>query len=240
MSCYNILGIPTLTCWKGVKKLFALLESTSRPANNETLLLDTTFVLYVYVYHYFRYMPSNTNLSMPSSLISILVVCFLTCSAGVLSQFSPPSGDICPGSDIEFSCVGNSFLVSNTRWEVTPDGGDAVCTVAHNVPGEMDNCGPGDMFTSSLTGRDGINYTSSLRAEDVPLSLNGTVVECVDAALQIIGSANICIIGKSKCLLHAILSPLVEITMNDRYVVFQICSAHWKNWLSFTVYYITD
>ena len=62
------------------------------------------FVLYVYVYHYFRYMPSNTNLGMPSSIIGILVVCFLTFSAGVLSQFSPPSGDICPGSDIEFSC----------------------------------------------------------------------------------------------------------------------------------------
>ena len=129
-------------------------------------------------------------------------MCFVTCSAGVLSQFSPPSGDICPGSDIEFSCVGNSLSVSSTRWEITPDGGgDTVCTVTHYIPDEMDSCGPGDIFTSSLTGRDGVNYTSSLRAEDVPLSLNWTVVECVDGAdLETIGSANICVIGNySAC-----------------------------------------
>ena len=197
LSCHNILGIPTLTCWKGVKKVFAFLESTSRPANNETLLLDTTFVLYVYVYHYFRYMPSNTNLGMPSSIIGILVVCFLTCSAGVLSQFSPPSGYICPGSDIEFSCVGNSILSSYTRWEITPDGGEPSCLVLHNIPELMQNCGPGEIFTSSLTGQTGLSYTSSLRAEDVPLSLNGTEVECVDGAdLQTIGSTNICIISR--------------------------------------------
>ena len=195
--CYNILGIPTLTCWKGVKKIFALLESTSRPANNETLLLDTTFVLYVYVYHYFRYMPSNTSLGMPSSIIGILVACFLTCSAGVLSQLSQPSGDICPGSDIEFSCVGNSLLVSNTRWEITPGGVRPECTVAHNIPEQMQSCGPGDIFRSSVDVNAGVNYTSSLRAEDVPLSLNWTVVECVDGAdLQTIGSTTICIVGK--------------------------------------------
>ena len=115
-------------------------------------------------------------------------------SAGVLSQFSPPSGDICPGSDIEFSCVGNSLLVSFTRWEITPDG---ACFVLHNIPDEMDRCGPDRIFTSSLTGQTGLNYTSSLRAEDVPLSLNWTVVECVDgASLQTIGSTNICIVGK--------------------------------------------
>ena len=71
-------------------------------------------------------------------------------SAGVLSQFSPPSGDLCPGSDIEFSCVGNSLSVSITRWEITPDGGEPACLVPHNIPGEMQNCGPGEIFTSSL------------------------------------------------------------------------------------------
>ena len=108
------------------------------------------------------------------------------------------SGDICPGSDIEFSCVGNSESISTTRWEITPDGGgDPACIVAHNQPDEMQNCGPDRIFTSSLTGRTGLNYTSSLRAEDVPLSLNGTMVECVDGAdLQTIGSTNICIVGK--------------------------------------------
>ena len=121
----------------------------------------------------------------------------LTFSAGVLSQFSPPSGDICPGSDIEFSCVGNSDSTSTTRWVITPDGGEPPCAVFHNQPTVMQKCGPEGIFTSSLTGQTGLNYTSSLRAEDVPLSLTGTMVECVDAALQIIGSASICIIGKS-------------------------------------------
>ena len=118
--------------------------------------------------------------------------------AGVLCQFSPPSGDICPGSDIEFSCVGNSLMTSNTPWEITPDGVRPACVVLHNQPELMQSCGPGDIFRLSLTGQIGLNYTSSLRAEDVPLSLNGTVVECVDGAdLQTIGSTNICVVGKS-------------------------------------------
>ena len=117
---------------------------------------------------------------------------------GVLSQFSLPSGDICPGSDIEFSCVGNSLSVSTTRWEITPGGVRPECTVAHNIPEQMQSCGPGDIFRSSLDVDAEVNYTSSLRAEDVPLSLNGTVVECVDGAdLQPIGSTNICIVGRS-------------------------------------------
>ena len=133
---------------------------------------------------------------MTSSLL--LAIFSHVFSAGVLSQFSPPSGDICPGSDIEFSCVGNSLSVSTTRWEITPaGGGDPACIVAHNIPGEMDSCGPGDIFTLSLDVDADVNYTSSLRAEDVPLSLNWTVVECVDgASLQKIGSTNICIVGK--------------------------------------------
>ena len=118
----------------------------------------------------------------------------LVFSAGVLSQFSPPSGDICPGSDIEFSCVGNSLLISFTQWEITADG---ACFVLHNQPEQIQRCGPDRIFISSLTGRTGVNYTSSLRAEDVPLSLNGTVVECVDGAdIQTIGSTTICIVGK--------------------------------------------
>ena len=122
---------------------------------------------------------------------------FLTCSAGVLSQFSPPSGDICPGSDIEFSCVGNSLLNSFTRWDITRDGGEPACVVIHNQLELLQRCGPERIFTSSLTGQTGLYYTSSLRAEDVPLSLNLTVVECLDGAdLQTIGSTNICIVGK--------------------------------------------
>ena len=121
----------------------------------------------------------------------------LVFSAGVLSQFSPPSGDICPGSDIEFSCVGNSLLTSNTRWDITPDGGEPACLVLHNQPELLQRCGPGDIFTSSLDVDAEVSYTSSLRALSVPLSLNWTVVECVDGAdLQTIGSTTICIVGK--------------------------------------------
>ena len=68
-----------------------------------------------------------------------------------------------------------------------------------NIPDDMQSCGPGEVFTSFLTGQTGLNYTSSLRAEDVPLSLNGTIVECVDGVdLQIIGSATICIVGMNN------------------------------------------
>ena len=132
-------------------------------------------------------------------------MCFMTCSAGVLSQFSPPSGDICPGNDIEFSCVGNSFFTSTTHWDITPDGGEPVCFVLHNQPEQMHRCGPDRIFTSSLTGRTGVNYTSSLRAEDVPLSLNGTVVECVDGAdRQPIASTTICIVCEHDAAFHCV------------------------------------
>ena len=117
---------------------------------------------------------------------------------GVQSQpFSPVSGDsVCPGSDIEFTCVGNSELGSTTRWDITADGVETTCIVLHSDDTFIQNCGPGGVFTSSPTA--GINYTSSLRAEDVPVSLNGTLVECVDGRpdLQTIGSGIVCIVGR--------------------------------------------
>ena len=53
--CNNILGIPTLTCRKGViiNRKVCLAGEDSSPAYNERLWLDTVFVLYVY--HPFRY-----------------------------------------------------------------------------------------------------------------------------------------------------------------------------------------
>ena len=151
---YNILGIPTLTPRKVVitieteslQKSVCLAGEDSSPANNERLLLDTIFVLYMY--HPFRY-----NIEFAVTILSHVF------SAGVLSQFSPPSGDICPGSDIEFSCVGNSLSVSNTRWEISPDGGEPACIVPHNIPDEMQRCGTDRIFTSSFTGQTGVNYT---------------------------------------------------------------------------------
>ena len=62
----------------------------------------------------------------------------------------------------------------------------------------MQRCGTDRIFTSSLDLDAEVSYTSSLRAEDVPLSPNGTVVGCVDGAdtTQTIGSTTICIVGK--------------------------------------------
>ena len=59
-------------------------------------------------------------------------------------------------------------------------------------------CRPGGVFTSSLTGRTtDLNYTSSLRAEDVSLSLSGTTVECEDGpSREVIGSTTVCIAGR--------------------------------------------
>ena len=130
--------------------------------------------------------------------------------AEVLSQFSPPSGDICPGSDIEFSCVGNFLLNSFTHWDITPDGGgDPACLVLHNSPELIQRCGPDRIFTSSLDVDAEVNYTSSLRAEDVTLSLNGTVV---DVGVRNIGSTTICIVGKCE-VFHACDSPPLAMTV---------------------------
>ena len=57
-NCNNILGIPTLTCRKGViinrslQKSVCFAGENSSPANNETLSLDNIFV--PYIYHPFR------------------------------------------------------------------------------------------------------------------------------------------------------------------------------------------
>ena len=113
---------------------------------------------------------------------------------------------MCPGRDIEFTCVGNSIELSTTSWNVIHDGEQSLCIVRHNRPDVTVICGPGGVFTAYHTGQTGLNYTSSLRAEAVPLSVNGTIVECEDADLQIIGSANICIVGTLQSFVQLLLS----------------------------------
>ena len=184
------------------REVFPLLESTlARP-----IMGDFYLILFLCC--------TCTILSgMTSSLL--LAIFSHVSSVGVLSQFSSPSGDICAGSDIEFSCVGNSELYSFTQWEITPDGDEPPCVVLHNIPELMQRCGPDRIFTSSLTGQTGLSYTSSLRAEDVPLSLNGTVVECRDGAdIETIGSTNICIVGKYNT------DPIIEWSHSPCQVVY--------------------
>ena len=89
------------------------------------------------------------------------------------------------------------MLGSTTRWQITPDGGEPPCFVQHSDDDITQRCGPDRVFTSSHTGQTGLNFTSSLRAEDVSFSLNRAIVECVDGTdLQIIGSVTICIVGR--------------------------------------------
>ena len=117
---------------------------------------------------------------------------------GVLCQsFSSPD-KICPGGNVTFTCVVvDPFGIGTTTWRVTPDGGEPSCRLLHNDPSVTDTCGPGRIFTSSLTNQSGNNYTSTLRVESISDGLNDTRVECEDPFSMDVGMENICIIGKS-------------------------------------------
>ena len=105
-----------------------------------------------------------------------------------------------------YTCVVvNSDARFTTTWTLTPDGGVPSCIVQHIQPDDMDACGPGRVFTSSLTGQSGDNtsFTSTLSVESVSESLNRTRVECLDAGLETVGSKDICIVGESRKCHHA-------------------------------------
>ena len=122
---------------------------------------------------------------------------------GVQCQsFSPPTKDICLGESITYTytcVVVNSEPRFSTTWRLTPNGGAPSCIVQHNIP-DMLTCGPGRVFTSSLTGQSGDNtsFTSTLSVESISESLNGTIVECLDEDTSTVGSTDICIVGKTK------------------------------------------
>ena len=102
--------------------------------------------------------------------------------------------DVCPGDDVVYTCRGNSLSSSIVRWDILSNEETSHCFVQ---PDAIQHCGPKDVFTPSLNWSEP-NFTSSLRAGNVPLSLNGTRLECVDPLLDsvIIESHNICIVGK--------------------------------------------
>ena len=123
---------------------------------------------------------------------------------GVQCQsFSPPTEDICLGDNITYTytcVVVNSVAASFTVWRLTPGGEEPRCNVVHNDPDDTQTCGPGRVFTSSLTGQtsgDHTTFTSTLSVESISESLNGTRVECLDADASTVGSNDICIVGKS-------------------------------------------
>ena len=121
---------------------------------------------------------------------------------GVQCQsFSPPTEDICLGDNITYTCaVVNSDFRFTTFWRLTPDGGVPPCIVQHNQPDIMQTCGPGRVFTSSLTGQSGDNtsFTSTLSVESISENLNGTTVQCDDADSDTVGSTDICVLLVGK------------------------------------------
>ena len=110
-----------------------------------------------------------------------------------MSQFTGPSSGICPGEDVTFSCVVSTTSI--TIWTVNSGGDQSSCSYRRNDRNTQ-NCGPGDIFTSSVTDVNGDPNNSSLSVDSVTSDLSGTSVTCIDGNANIIGSRNICVIGK--------------------------------------------
>ena len=113
--------------------------------------------------------------------------------SGTVSQFTWPSNGICPGDDVTFTCVVNTTSV--IIWTVNSGGDEESCNYRHNDR-NTDTCGPGDIFTSSVTDMNGDPRNSSLSADSITSGLSGTSVTCFDRNANIIGSRDICVIGK--------------------------------------------
>ena len=113
--------------------------------------------------------------------------------SGTLSQFSGPSSGICPGDDVTFTCVVSTTTL--TIWTVNSGGDQTSCTYLRNDP-RTETCGPGGRFRSSVTDVNGDPNNSSLSVDSVTSDLSGTSVTCIDGNAIIIGSRDICVIGK--------------------------------------------
>ena len=140
---------------------------------------------------------SGSHCLHPKLIMLVLynVMLIITCSfTGVLCQsFSPPTGEICPGYDVTFTCVVDIL----THWTITPGGDDGECLYSSSAP-QPDMCGPGGRFVSSPTDVNEDINNSSLSVDSITVDLNGTLVECGNATNDPIDSYNICIVGKIK------------------------------------------
>ena len=134
---------------------------------------------------------SNVYTLNSSCLSYTLHIDFNLCSSTVvLSQsFSPPTGEICPGDNVTFTCSAGAA----TFWIVGPRDEDE-CAYRSSNP-TVDMCGPGNRFTSGPTDVNGDSTTSFLRVDSITVDLNGTLVECTNAGGSLIGSDNIFIVG---------------------------------------------
>ena len=116
--------------------------------------------------------------------------------SGALSQFSGPSSGICLGDDVTFTCVVNTTSI--IIWVVNSGGYETICIYLRNSPNTQ-TCGPGGRFTSSVTDVNGDPSNSSLSVDSITSDLSGTSVTCSDGNDNLIGSKDICVIGKIEC-----------------------------------------
>ena len=118
---------------------------------------------------------------------------------GASSQLTVPQ-EICPGGSPVFSCTVNDPTsgLALTFWTVTVNGTeDDNCRLIHSVTNDMQTCGPGNVFESSLGDPVGNLYPSTLTVDSISTQLNGTIVECAGLTpSNVIGDTTICVVGK--------------------------------------------
>ena len=118
---------------------------------------------------------------------------------GASSEFTVPQ-EICPGDSPVFSCTVDdpSSGFASTYWTVTVNGTeDDGCTLNHPIANDMETCGPGNEFESSLGDPVGNLYPSTLTVDSISTQLNGTVVQCAGPLpSNVIGDITICIVGE--------------------------------------------
>ena len=93
-----------------------------------------------------------------------------------------------------FTCVVSTTNI--TTWIVNSGGNGDSCTYRRNNPLNTENCGPGDIFTSSVTDVNGDPRNSSLSVDSITSDLSGTSVTCSDGNDNTIGSKIVCVIGE--------------------------------------------
>ena len=106
-------------------------------------------------------------------------------------SFTAPTGEICPGDDVTFTCVAGT---ATTLWTVSSGGEDDTCVYRTSDSDNTQTCGPEMRFISSQTEMSEDN-NSSLSVDNIANDLTGTQVECANGDDVTIGSYNICITG---------------------------------------------
>ena len=110
-----------------------------------------------------------------------------------MSQFTGPSSGICPGDGVTFTCVVSTTNL--TTWTVNSGENEDSCTYRRNDRNTQ-TCGPGGIFTSSVSDVNGDPSNSSLSVDSITRDLSGTSVRCADGNDNTIGSKVICVIGE--------------------------------------------